>query len=105
MQSTGQTSMHASQPVQLSARMTANSLGNFLRALPAPLAMGFLVPQAAEGVRGECSLSGTLVERFSSYRNKMGRKANLGHDRLTTAAEAPKGPVQGVRGVRPARPR
>src|SRR3954447_3860011 len=39
MQSTGQTSMHASQPVQLSARMTASSLGNFLRVLPAPLAM------------------------------------------------------------------
>src|SRR5947199_7138947 len=39
MQSTGQTSMHASQPVQLSARTTASSLGNFLRALPAPLAM------------------------------------------------------------------
>src|SRR5262245_8648086 len=39
MQSTGQTSMHASQPVQLSARTTASSFGNFLRALPAPLAM------------------------------------------------------------------
>ena len=31
MQSTGQTSRHASQPVQLSALMTANSLGSFLR--------------------------------------------------------------------------
>jgi hypothetical protein len=31
MQSTGQTSKHASQPVQLSALMTANSLGSFLR--------------------------------------------------------------------------
>src|SRR5262249_23299226 len=39
MQSTGQTSMQASQPVQLSARTTASSLGSFLRALPAPLAM------------------------------------------------------------------
>ena len=32
MQSTGQTSRHASQPVQLSALMIATSLGNFLRA-------------------------------------------------------------------------
>src|SRR5262249_4361501 len=39
MQSTGQTSIHASHPVQLSARMIAISLGSFLRALPAPLAM------------------------------------------------------------------
>jgi hypothetical protein len=39
MQSTGQTSMQASQPVQLSARMTASSFGSFLRALPAPFAM------------------------------------------------------------------
>src|SRR5579875_617078 len=39
MQSTGQTSMQASQPVQLSALTTANSLGSFLRALPAPFAM------------------------------------------------------------------
>src|SRR3954471_17778622 len=39
MQSTGQTSMQASHPVQLSARTTASSLGSFLRALPAPLAM------------------------------------------------------------------
>lgn len=31
MQSTGQTSMHASQPVQLSAVITASSLGSFLR--------------------------------------------------------------------------
>src|SRR6185369_17193993 len=31
MQSTGQTSRHDSQPVQLSALMTANSLGTFLR--------------------------------------------------------------------------
>jgi hypothetical protein len=45
MQSTGQTSMHASQPVQLSARMTANSFGSFLRGLPAPLAM--IDPQLA----------------------------------------------------------
>src|SRR5439155_19152858 len=39
MQSTGQTSIQASQPVQLSARMTASSLGSFFRALPAPLAI------------------------------------------------------------------
>src|SRR5271156_1880389 len=39
MQSTGQTSIQASQPVQLSARMTASSFGNFLRALPAAFAM------------------------------------------------------------------
>src|SRR5262249_42353528 len=39
MQSTGQTSIQASQPVQLSARMTANSLGSFFLALPAPFAM------------------------------------------------------------------
>src|SRR5262249_10183429 len=39
MQSTGQTSTHASQPVQLSARTTANALGTFFRALPAPFAM------------------------------------------------------------------
>src|SRR5260370_40376724 len=39
MQSTGQTSMQASQPGQLSARMTANSLGSFFLALPAPFAM------------------------------------------------------------------
>src|SRR5262249_42547909 len=39
MQSTGQTSMQASQPVQLSARTTASSLGSFLRALPTPFAM------------------------------------------------------------------
>jgi hypothetical protein len=31
--------MHASQPVQLSARMTANSFGSFFLAFPAPLAM------------------------------------------------------------------
>src|SRR5688572_16289210 len=31
IQSTGQTSKHDSQPVQLSALMTATSLGNFLR--------------------------------------------------------------------------
>src|SRR5437773_837120 len=31
MQSTGQTSRHASHPVQLSALITANSLGSFLR--------------------------------------------------------------------------
>src|SRR5437763_6740907 len=31
MQSTGQTSRHDSQPVQLSALITANSLGTFLR--------------------------------------------------------------------------
>src|SRR5262245_42581152 len=31
MQSTGQTSRHDSQPVQLSALMTANSFGTFLR--------------------------------------------------------------------------
>ena len=30
--------MHASQPVQLSARTTASSLGSFFRALPAALA-------------------------------------------------------------------
>src|SRR5260370_23868063 len=42
MQSTGQTRIQASQPVQLSARMTANSLGSFFRTLPAPLAMRFL---------------------------------------------------------------
>src|SRR5437867_633598 len=35
MQSTGQTSMQASQPVQLSARMTASSFGSFLRGLAA----------------------------------------------------------------------
>src|SRR5437588_9556281 len=39
MQSTGQTSIQASHPVQLSARTTASSLGSFLRALPAPFAM------------------------------------------------------------------
>src|SRR5262249_49463368 len=39
MQSTGQTSIQASQPVQLSARMTAISGGSFLRGLPAALAM------------------------------------------------------------------
>src|SRR5262245_23605967 len=39
MQSTGHTSTHASQPVQLSALTTASSGGIFLRALPAPLAM------------------------------------------------------------------
>src|SRR5215510_3182797 len=39
MQSTGQTSIQASQPVQLSARMTASSLGSFFLALPAALAM------------------------------------------------------------------
>src|SRR6516225_1559539 len=49
MQSTGHTSMHASQPVQLSARTTASSLGNFLRALPAPFAMMVLVPGGAAG--------------------------------------------------------
>src|SRR5882757_6900480 len=38
MQSTGQTSRHDSQPVQLSALMTANSLGTFLRG--PSLAMG-----------------------------------------------------------------
>jgi hypothetical protein len=42
MQSTGQTSMQASQPVQLSARMTASSLGSFFLALPAPFAMTYL---------------------------------------------------------------
>jgi hypothetical protein len=31
MQSTGQTSRHASQPVQLSALMTATSFGSFFR--------------------------------------------------------------------------
>src|SRR6516162_8170363 len=41
MQSTGQTSMQASQPVQLSALTTASSLGSFFRVLPAPLAMVF----------------------------------------------------------------
>src|SRR5690242_10701219 len=39
MQSTGHTSMHASQPVQLSAFTTANSGGSFFRALPAPFAI------------------------------------------------------------------
>src|SRR5437879_5085733 len=39
MQSTGQTSTHASQPVQLSARTTASALGTFFLALPAPFAM------------------------------------------------------------------
>src|SRR6266508_5181550 len=43
MQSTGQTSTHASQPVQLSAQTTASSLGSFLRAFPAPLAMSQLL--------------------------------------------------------------
>src|SRR5437588_3373352 len=50
MQSTGQTSTHASQPVQLSARTTANSLGSFLRALPAPLAM-IRLSGSAQGIR------------------------------------------------------
>src|SRR5262245_50895997 len=40
MQSTGQTSTQASQPVQLSARTTASSFGSFLRAFPAPFAIG-----------------------------------------------------------------
>jgi hypothetical protein len=39
MQSTGQTSMQASHPVQLSARMTASSLGSFFRGLPAAFAI------------------------------------------------------------------
>src|SRR5947209_8409724 len=49
MQSTGQTSMQASQPVQLSARTTANSFGSFFRALPAPFAMN-LSPSAGRRV-------------------------------------------------------
>jgi hypothetical protein len=43
MQSTGQTSTHASQPVQLSALTTASALGSFLRAFPAPLAMTMIL--------------------------------------------------------------
>src|SRR5436190_5634095 len=50
MQSTGQTSTHASQPVQLSARTTANSGGSFLRALPAPLAM-ICLSRSVQGIR------------------------------------------------------
>src|SRR5207244_808166 len=45
-QSTGQTSMQASQPVQLSARITAISAGSFLRGLPAALAMRNVPVQA-----------------------------------------------------------
>src|ERR1700682_2190628 len=45
MQSTGQTSIQASQPVQLSARITASSLGSFFRGLPAALAMRVFAPE------------------------------------------------------------
>src|SRR5215831_6052569 len=48
MQSTGQTSIQASQPVQLSARITASSLGSFFRALPAPLAI--VIPRSEAAV-------------------------------------------------------
>src|SRR5688500_6807175 len=61
MQSTGHTSIHASQPVQLSARTTARSLGNFLRALPARFAMMVLVLREAGPRRGLVFPDGNLL--------------------------------------------
>src|SRR6266852_8476959 len=63
MQSTGQTSIHASQPVQLSARMTASSLGSFFRALPAPLAM--VIPRSEAAAF--CHLPAAVKPRTMSY--------------------------------------
>src|SRR5262245_50535692 len=52
MQSTGQTSIHASQPVQLSARTTASSLGSFFRGFPAALAIVNPLTWPANSCRG-----------------------------------------------------
>src|SRR5262245_63413598 len=59
MQSTGQTSMQASQPVQLSAKMTANSFGSFLRGFAAV---------AALAIRNLCGSGAGKPRSISSYR-------------------------------------
>src|SRR6516225_7326336 len=76
MQSTGQTSIHASHPVQPSARMTANSLGSFFRAFPAPLAM--MVPRSARRGHGvfwhyqaAIHLRGFSTEKLLTFRNTL----------------------------------
>src|SRR5260221_14696696 len=76
MQSTGQTSKHASQPVQLSALMTASSLGSFLRG-PCLAIVGYL---------GECEDS--RQGRVSSQvcltiigRNRL-RAKQFGHEQV-----------------------
>src|SRR5207237_9941452 len=60
MQSTGHTSMHASQPVQLSALTTASALGSFLRAFPAPLAMMVIL---ASDLESTAILQRTLTKK------------------------------------------
>src|SRR5262245_59534863 len=50
MQSTGQTSTHASQPVQLSALTTAISLKNFLRGLAGVVTPGVGIEHLNEGL-------------------------------------------------------
>src|SRR5215210_7856295 len=59
MQSTGQTSRHDSQPVQLSALMTANSFGTFLRgpslAIVCRMRCEYGVPQR-EKAAGDCEI-------------------------------------------------
>src|SRR5262249_17537843 len=62
MQSTGQTSTHASQPVQLSARTTASSLGSFFLALPAPSAIP--PPHSASGLN---ALPRTATRKITPY--------------------------------------
>src|SRR5437879_9264031 len=66
MQSTGQTSTHASQPVQLSALMTAISLKNFFFAGLAPaaggaLATAILAPQYLETDRPYYRQRSTII--------------------------------------------
>src|ERR1700730_13582148 len=81
MQSTGHTSIQASQPVQLSARMTASSLGSFLRGLPAALAMvgpQLLMPAVEpSGVKVGC--------RYVCRINHFGEKDQIGPAHPRTA--------------------
>src|SRR6478672_2792786 len=76
MQSTGQTSRHDSQPVQLSALITANSFGTFLRG--PSLAMGEVEARSPESSqkprpnssRGDCEIYHNL--RLISARSQAG---------------------------------
>src|SRR5262249_55185017 len=91
MQSTGHTSIQASQPVQLSARTTASSLGSFFRLPPAPSRMDESSVRDAAATAAR-SLLLELSYDVDFTRCKRERRAGVGANAphcLTAASTAP----------------
>src|SRR4029453_17442838 len=55
MQSTGQTVMHASQPVHMSSSSNASTLGSFFLAIKRPPIVGRRLQETSGGWRGYCT--------------------------------------------------